>query len=362
LILDFKRSGLHHKAFFRSLDLLTESTLMTRLLPLPTFCRIGCCLLPLLLAAGGFAEESSPIVTLSEKDAGPDFAFQGEYRGTIRNDDGEEVALGLQVIAQGGGAFVAKAYVGGLPGAGWNREEVIEARGQREGNRLTIAADTGRGIIEDGVVTVENESGVELGTLEKVDRKSPTLGAKPPEGAKVLFDGSSAESFQNGRIDPNGLLMQGTTSLETFQNFKLHLEFQLSYMPAARGQGRSNSGSYLQGRYEIQILDSFGLAGEHNECGGIYSIKRPDVNMCLPPLAWQTYDVDFTAAKFDAAGNKTANARMTVRHNGVLIHDNVEVSRATTAAPLKEGPDPGPVYLQDHGNPVRFRNIWVLEK
>jgi hypothetical protein len=117
----------------------------------------------------------------------------------------------------------------------------------------------------------------------------------------------------------------------------------------------------MQGRYEVQMLDSFGLEGKHDECGGLYSVKNPDVNMCLPPLAWQTYDVDFTAAEFDAAGKKTKDAEMTVRHNGVEIHKNVRLPKGTTAAPVGEGKDPGPLYLQDHGNPVRYRNIWIVE-
>ena len=132
-------------------------------------------------------------------------------------------------------------------------------------------------------------------------------------------------------------------------------------MPYARGQGRGNSGFYAQGRYEVQILDSFGLSGENNECGGIYTIGKPKVNMCLPPLSWQTYDVDYTAAEFKD-GKKVKNARMTVRHNGVLIHENLDLTHATTAAPMREGPENGPVYLQNHGNPVRFRNIWVVPK
>ncbi|HLQ45872.1 MAG TPA: DUF1080 domain-containing protein, partial [Planctomycetaceae bacterium] len=163
-------------------------------------------------------------------------------------------------------------------------------------------------------------------------------------------------------IDADGLMSQGITSKQKFQDFSLHLEFLLSYMPAERGQRRANSGCYMQGRYEVQILDSFGLSGEHNECGGIYTINKPDTNMCFPPLSWQTYDVDYTAAKYDSAGKKTQNAKMSVLHNGVPIHKDVELPKATTAAVLGEGPEPGPIYIQDHGNPIRFRNIWLVEK
>ncbi|MBW3600671.1 MAG: DUF1080 domain-containing protein, partial [Planctomycetes bacterium] len=138
---------------------------------------------------------------------------------------------------------------------------------------------------------------------------------------------------------------------------------RLPYQPQDRGQARGNSGVYLQGRYEVQMLDSFGLEGKQNECGGLYSVKDPDVNMCYPPLEWQTYDIDFTAARYDEEGKLTADPRVTVRHNGVVIHDDVELpgERNTTAAPVKPGPEGGPVYLQDHGNPVRYRNIWVAE-
>ncbi len=199
--------------------------------------------------------------------------------------------------------------------------------------------------------------------FKRVDRASPTLGAKPPSGAVVLFDGTKESLEQHwkpgAKISDDGLLIQGCTSTDTFGDYSMHLEFRLPFMPKARGQGRGNSGLYHQGRFETQILDSFGLEGKNNETGGLYSIRDPDLNVCLPPMTWQTYDVDFTAARFDADGKKIANAKITVKLNGIVVHRDVELPRTTTAAPVREGPEDGPIYLQDHGNPVRFRNIWV---
>jgi hypothetical protein len=159
----------------------------------------------------------------------------------------------------------------------------------------------------------------------------------------------------------DGLLMEGVTTEREFGDATWHIEFRLPYQPKDRGQARGNSGAYLLGSYEVQMLDSFGLEGRDNECGGIYKAAPPKVNMCLPPLSWQTYDIDVTAPKFEN-GAKVSNARMTVRHNGVLIHDQVEIPGGTPGGPKKmEGPT-GPLFLQNHGNPVRYRNIWVLPK
>ena len=289
-----------------------------------------------------------------------DFAFQGEYSGDLRRDTGN-IKIGVQVIALGGGKFDAVGYHGGLPGDGWDGGEKHRGSGEVLGGILTITAGPGKATIQNGMLTIYADDGSVVGDLTKVDRTSPTLGAKPPEGAVVLFDGKSADGFEGGRMTDDGLLMQGATSKQKFGDCQVHIEFRLPYQPEDRDQARGNSGIYLQGRYEVQMLDSFGLEGKDNECGGIYTVRAPTVNMCFPPLAWQTYDIDYTAAKYE--GDKLIKkARMTVRHNGVLVQENVELPSETRAAILPAGPEKGPLYLQDHGNPVRYRNIWVVEK
>jgi hypothetical protein len=147
----------------------------------------------------------------------------------------------------------------------------------------------------------------------------------------------------------------------TFKDFKLHIEFRTPFMPEARGQGRGNSGVYLQNRYEVQVLDSYGLEPKDNECGGIYQVGVPLVNMCYPPLEWQTYDVTFQAPRFDGSGNQQSDAVVTVLHNGVMIHDQRKIPHPTGGALDSNVSEPGGVYLQDHGNMVQFRNIWLVE-
>jgi len=296
-----------------------------------------------------------------------DYAVQGEYVGSIKTDDGEE-KLGVQVIALGKGEFAAVSYTGGLPGDGWDRKEPpmrIKEHGKRNDNGdVVFDAEQGRGVIKNGVLTITVAGGKGKGQLKRVQRKSKTLNAKPPRGAVVLFDGKGVDKWKPGKMTGENLLEQGATSIPKFGDHTLHIEFRTPYKPLGRSQGRGNSGVYVQGKYEVQVLDSFGLEGKMNECGGIYSVKDTDFNMCFPPLTWQTYDIDYTAAKYDAAGKLTSSPKMTVRHNGVVIHKDVELpgNRNTTAAPVKAGPSKGPVYLQNHGNPVRYRNIWVVER
>lgn len=297
--------------------------------------------------------------------ADEDFPFQGEYSGTVTRD-GEMVKQGVQVIALGDGKFDAVGFHGGLPGDGWEEEEgKVTGSGRRTGDEVVITNEDGnaKAVIRGGRMTITID-GEEVGVLERVERKSPTLGAKPPAGAAVLFGGNESDlaNFESGARFEGGHLREGFTSKEKFGDYTLHLEFLLSYMPKARGQGRSNSGVYQQGRYEVQVLDSFGLEGADNECGGVYKAAAPSVNMCLPPLRWQTYDIDFTAAKYGADGNKTSPARITVKHNGVVIHDDIEIPAGTPGGTQGEGPGPGPIHVQNHGNPLYFQNIWIVKK
>lgn len=309
---------------------------------------------PALLALlVGFAlQDKKPAALTDPEKTGPDYRIQGEYEGET---------MAAQVVALGDEKFDVYLLGGGLPGAGWDQKTRMKVTAKTEGGKTTISGKDWTGEIADGLLTAKGPSG-DL-SLHRIIRKSPTLGARPPEGAVVLFDGTSGAEIQAGGRDAkvvDGLIWTNGTggyfSRKKFGSVKLHVEFMLSYMPWARGQARSNSGVYLCGRQECQVLDSFGLTGENNECGGIYGISKPAVNMCFPPLTWQTYDIEYHLASGDRP------ATMSVLHNGVKVQETVELRKHTTAAP-DNGPDdaPGPLHLQDHGNPVAYRNLWLVE-
>lgn len=324
------------------------------------------CVASLLLGVAcpvmGADGKDGPVYTdLAQVDS--DYAFQGEYRGWQRSrpSSRSSESVALQVIALGEGKFAASKYYGGLPGEGWFGGERFELTGELTGDVVTLHGDQYDVVVSQDSATIMTKDGRRAGDLVKTHRVSPTMGAAPPEGAIVLFDGSNAEQFKNGKMTDDGLLMAGTETQIPFQDFRLHGEFRLPYKPMARGQGRGNSGFYLQSRYEVQVLDSFGLEGIENECGALYKTRRPDFNMCLPPLQWQTYDIDLTSARFDDAGNKIANMKISVWHNGVLIHNNVEIPNKTGAGKA-ETPQALPTKLQDHGNPVVYRNLWIVPK
>lgn len=318
-----------------------------------------------VLSSSVAAQVKPPVLTIIDlAKAGPDYSVQGEYVGKMAGE-----AHGFQVVALGKGEFDAVLCPGGLPGEGWagtpNPRQKLHAKRENDAGDGTVKF-SGNGwvaTVGGGVITIRDIKDQEIGRLSKVERKSPTLGLAPPAGSIVLFDGSSLQRFKPGaRKSEDGLLMEGCTSLDEFGDCTVHIEFRLPFQPESRGQGRGNSGLYLAGRYEVQMLDSFGLKGENNECGGIYTVAKPRMNLCLPPLQWQTYDVDFKAPRFDEKGTKTADAELTVRHNGHVIHENVKVPKPTASAIIGTEGVKGPLHLQNHGNPVRYRNVWVLPK
>ena len=239
---------------------------------------------------------------------------------------------------------------------------------------IVLDATLWQGPVTDDKKVTGRIAGKENGTftLEKTVRTSPTMGLKPPKGAIVLFDGTNTDAFHEiGNNNPirwvikDGALEVAGGDIAPRQGFAdctLHIEFRSPYITQFTGQLRGNSGVYVNGAYELQILDSYGLPGLDNDCGGLYQVARPLVNACFPPTYWQTYDIDFTAPRFDADGRKVANGRMTVKLNGITIHDNVELPRATAGATNPTERDIVGLRLQDHGDNVQFRNIWALEK
>jgi hypothetical protein len=161
---------------------------------------------------------------------------------------------------------------------------------------------------------------------------------------------------ENGALVATGGDIQ---TREPIRDMILHVEFLLPKLPPeVTGQKRSNSGVYIQGRYEIQVLDSYGLTPGDGDCGAIYKVKAPAVNACLPPDNWQAYDINFKAARF-ANGIKVTNAQITAYQNGKLIHDEVEIPGKTGSGDA-EGPEFRPLRLQFHGDRVLYRNIWML--
>ncbi|MBN9121351.1 MAG: DUF1080 domain-containing protein [Planctomycetes bacterium] len=194
-----------------------------------------------------------------------------------------------------------------------------------------------------------------------------------PKGAISLFDGKDFSQWvkKDGKGEVKWTLKGGAMegvkghgdiiTREKFGGtFKLHVEFRVPYEPNGAGQGRGNSGVYVQGRYEVQVLDSYGLKSGKNDCGAIYGVAAPKENACKAPTVWQTYDIEFTAPKYEN-GKKTEPAKMTVSHNGIKIHDAVPIPVDNTTSGLGGDPaTPGPILLQDHGHPVQYRNIWLL--
>ncbi len=302
------------------------------------------------------------VVGLACAAAPPIESVQGIYEGIAKFAGGEH-QVEARVVAWGQGTY--KVYVRPLLGEG--NVAKVELDGKPDGDTLRFSGKAEEAdwvaSYADGAIrgTVGKDGKLEL---KRVVRQSPTLGAKPPAGAIVLLDGKTFDEVtkrgqqewklvEGGGIQvPNG----GMNSKRQFNgNIKLHVEFNLPLMPEARDQGRSNSGVYLPNGDEVQVLDSFGSPSyKGGGCGGLYAYKDPDAFdrfslASLPPLQWQTYDIEYRVQKKD--GKPAGKPRVTILHNGVKIHDNAE---------LRNDARVGGLHFQDHGNPVQFRNIWVV--
>lgn len=303
---------------------------------------------------------------LSEEEARayPGFGFQGEYAGNIRAQVGADpIQVGLQVAVYGEKEFRARLYHGGLPGAGANGDtfelEATYADGVLElGRSGTPRFRSSR----DGFTALA-PNGHHLGRLERVWRESPTLGLVAPETAVVLFDGTHLDHWRRGAaMTEEGWLKEGATTARDYGDFRLHVEVKLPFMPEKQDQGRANSGIYIQNRYEVQILDSFALAPAFNGNTSLYREVAPIVNLSYPPLTWQTYDVFFRAPRFAPDGEKTDNARVTAYLNGVLVQDDIELEKGTGMGGTRKEIPRGELLLQNHSDPVRFRNVWLVEE
>jgi hypothetical protein len=197
----------------------------------------------------------------------------------------------------------------------------------------------------------------------------------PPSDAIVLFDGTNVSEWTNmeggspGWKIEDGVLtvVKGTGDIKTRRNFgdvQLHLEWRSPEVIEGEGQGRGNSGLFFQEKYEVQILDSYqNRTYSNGQAGAIYKQYPPLVNACRPPGEWQTYDVIFIAPRFNKDGMRVSAGQITVFHNGVLIHHAAQLQGTTEyiGMPKNKAHGPGPIKLQDHSNPVSYRNIWVRE-
>ena len=286
--------------------------------------------------------------------------------------------MAAQVIAMGKGEYSVNvlekfdtrdAKIVVLTGKADKLAGSVTAAGKFKGTQWQAALSE-KGLV--GSVTGACEASL---NFKRVVRLSPRLGAKPPAGAVVLLGPDTkdlnATWTRGGGKDCSWKLLKGgvmqcvprkgsAITRKKFGSVHLHVEFRTIFQPEAKSQGRSNSGVYIQNRYECQILDSYGLKGAANECGGMYRAVAPRVNMCAPPMQWQSYDIFFRAPKFDASGKKQIEgAHISVVHNGVLIHNDVKLARGTGAGGGRKPVPAEFLLLQDHGNPVEFRNIWA---
>ena len=204
---------------------------------------------------------------------------------------------------------------------------------------------------------------------------TPAENNAPPSDAIVLFDGKNLEEWSSmndakaeWKVEDDFMtVVKGKGNIKTkrkFSDIQLHIEWRTPSVIEGEGQGRGNSGIFFQERYEVQVLDSYkNKTYSNGQAASIYKQSIPLVNACKKPGEWQTYDIIFTAPKFNHDGIKVSSAFLTVIHNGVLVQNHVEVKGTTEyiGQPKNVAHGKAPIVLQDHSNPVSYRNIWVRE-
>ncbi len=323
-----------------------------------------------LLTAGLALALSLNVFAAGQKELDMMGNFEGKF-----TSGWTDMSISAQIVALGKGKHVAKLNVDG---------NIIEVEGKTKGKAedglclydqtLDLGPDMGGkyhivGQVTGGVFTAEIDGETQDGAFElkRVVKGSPTMGQKAPEGAKVLLDGSNLDAWV---VQPYWKLLGGgamgmrKSSIHTKEEFgsaQYHIEFKTPFMPeeAPGSQARGNSGVYLMGRYEVQVLDSFTEEPRDNFCGGIYKKAVPVVNACAPPEEWQTYDITFHAPQYDGSGKKVKDATITAVHNGITIHDNVVLPDVTPGGVSGEEAPVGVLMFQDHGDDVNYRNVWV---
>lgn len=296
-------------------------------------------------------------------------SFIGEYEGVYRWTGHTDTAIKGLVVSEGQGLY--RVIVQG------GNECSFVLHGALEGPKVSflgfVNSSLWNGSVAGDTLKLNRADAGYGGEIEmkKTERHSPTEGLKPPKDAVVLlpFEAGKAPdlsawtndkwlAFDDGSMGVKPRTGDNTTK-EKIGDCQMHLEFYLPHMPEASGQGRANSGVYIQARYEIQVLDSFGVIPQGSgDCGSFYKISASSMNVCLPPEHWQTYDITFRAARLNPDGTQKEPAYITVKHNGVVIQDNVKLVEQTAGGIEGPGTPADILRLQDHGNNVRYRNIW----
>ncbi|MDZ4687959.1 MAG: protein kinase [Planctomycetaceae bacterium] len=280
-----------------------------------------------------------------------DFDVTGEYLSTIAGE-----TWGFQVRRRADETFAIRLLQGGLPGDGWDQRTAYELSASKSDGRIAFDKNPRMAAaFEPDRIAGTNAVG-ETFVAERTTRRSILLDKPAPPGATVLFDGHNADQWTAGQVTPEGLLLAGTTTTQSFRDFALHLEYRL---PTDSVPSAVAGGLLLQGRYEIVIADSFGDEATATSCAAVKGQSAPSVNVSFPRDQWQTLDVSFAAPRFDSSGIKATNARGTIRHNGVVVHDNVELQLNTAGAEMS---DSGPIVLGPTAESgVAFRNLWIVE-